>query len=400
LKTLLLHPGTQYSHRLACELRNINYLYKFVTGLAFTDSDLLIRLMPERVKSKVANRIFSCSMPSSLIKNLSLPEVIALFRLYRGMDAEQTLHRRNESFQLQIPEKYLAMADNAIGFDTSSWIAAERMRQLGKPFFLDQSIAHPKEKEKIYEGLRTKYPDWSQTILKKKVEHLNNEQLEYSLSTRIVVASSFTKKTLVHQGVPSEKIIVNPYGVATNFFIDRSSRMPRQKIRFLYLGLLGVRKGLPFLMDVWIKSQFYNIADLWIAGPADNFALNSIKKIPGVHYKGKLAHKEIPQLLRECDCLVFPSFFEGFGQVILESMAAGLPVITTDATAGPDIIEHGIDGFITEAGNEQMLAECMSVMSRDRSLLYQMGDRAVEKARSFSWSAYGQRWKNILQQTT
>ena len=52
-------------------------------------------------------------------------------------------------------------------------------------------------------------------------------------------------------------------------------------------------------------------------------------------YKGRIPFQEIPELLNCCDCLVFPSFFEGFGQVILEAMASGLPVIATDEVSKP-----------------------------------------------------------------
>ena len=309
---------------------------------------------------------------------------------------EEVLHQRNLTFQNKVPQHLLEKADSVVGFDTSSWIIEERVEKLNKPFFLDQSIAHPREKERIYEQLRMRYPDWSEQIRPKKKSGIHVEEMEYELATKVVVASTFTKNSLISQRVPASKIIVNPYGVGNEFFRHKGNEARSRKTRFLYLGLLGARKGLPFLLEAWKEMELHQHSELWIAGPANSLALTSIENVPGVSYKGRVPYRDIPNLLDECDCLVFPSFFEGFGQVILEAMAAGLPVITTEATAGPDIIEHGKDGFIIRSGDTKHLSATMKQMANDKALCYNMGKLATAKARSFSWDAYGDRWKKIL----
>ena len=67
---------------------------------------------------------------------------------------ETVLHNRNELFQRRIKSKLIERADQVIGFDTSSWILAERAGKLNKPFFLDQSIGHPIEKDSLFSILR------------------------------------------------------------------------------------------------------------------------------------------------------------------------------------------------------------------------------------------------------
>jgi starch synthase len=396
VKTLLAHPGTQYSHRLACQLNRVGSLYKFITGIAFVPDNWLLQWMPEFFKSKIANRILECSINSNQLKNIPAPELQALYRLFREEEMEMVIYRRNLSFQNKIQQKFLAGAEAVVGFDTSSWILAERAKKSDKPFFLDQSIAHPREKEKVYNDLRERYPDWSENILSKQEHDIQIEELEYSLATKIVVASSFTKDSLLQHGIKASKIVVNPYGVGKDFFRRKRNNQSRPKTRFLYLGLLGARKGLPLLVEAWKATELHQVAELWIAGPSSPFALTLVDGLPGASYKGKIPYREIPELLDECDCLVFPSFFEGFGQVILEAMAAGLPVITTDATAGPDIIEHGKDGYIIKAGDKDDLCNVLTLLANDRDLCYAMGMAATEKARGFSWEAYGDRWKEIL----
>jgi len=395
MKALLAHPGTQYAHKLACQLHRHQSLYKFVTGIGFSPNDALLRFLPSNVKKKLANRILNCSIPSSAVKRIPLPEIISLRELSRGVNAEDSLFKRNRSFQQKIGQKLLDTSDVVIGFDTSSWILVDRVR---KPFVLDQSIAHPEEKKAVFASLRSLYPAWVEDIPLKADAHVSTEQHEHGKASKIVVASSFTMNSLVKHGVDRSKIVVNPYGVGESFFRPRIRKSKGEKVRFVYLGILGARKGLPFLLEAWKENSLWQHAELWLAGPASANAINEVNQTPGVTYKGRLPLNEIPSLLDHCDCLVFPSFFEGFGQVILEAMAAGMSVISTEATAAPDIIENNVDGIVIQAGDKKALGESLKRLSMDVNECYTMGEKAREKARSFSWDAYGDRWNNILAQ--
>lgn len=309
---------------------------------------------------------------------------------------EKSLAQRNEAFQKKISDGVLLDSDKIVGFDTSSWIVADRAKKLQRPFFLDQSIAHPRQKFEVFASLRHQYPKWDQDIPEKGNEHIELEEKEYDLAHRIVAASNFTRDGLIRQGIPAEKILLNPYGVSGNFFRKKERPVMGDKVRFIYLGTLGARKGLPVLLDAWMDNHLYSKAELWLAGPASDYAKESVSQIPGIMYKGRLPYSEIPGLLDASHCLVFPSFFEGFGQVILEAMAAGLPVITTEATAGPDIIENGVDGFIIQSGDKSALGKAMLQFIEDPQGCYAIGQRAQEKAMAFSWDAYGDRWNKIL----
>jgi glycosyltransferase involved in cell wall biosynthesis len=100
--------------------------------------------------------------------------------------------------------------------------------------------------------------------------------------------------------------------------------------------------------------------------------------------------------MSEADVFVFPSLFEGFALVILEAMAAGLPLITTPNTAGPDLIEHGKEGLIVPAGDANALREAMESLLNDRERARAMGRAAHEKAKEYTWERYGERWEAML----
>ena len=94
--------------------------------------------------------------------------------------------------------------------------------------------------------------------------------------------------------------------------------------------------------------------------------------------------------------LVFPSLFEGFGLVILEAMAAGLPVIASRNTGGPDVIEEEKEGFIVPAGSVEALREKMGWLIQNPSQAVEMGHKACVWAQRFTWKIYGEKYQAML----
>ena len=97
------------------------------------------------------------------------------------------------------------------------------------------------------------------------------------------------------------------------------------------------------------------------------------------------------RVLLSAHVLVLPSLFEGFGLVILEAMAQGTPVITTDHTAGPDVIQNEVDGFIIPIRSATAIAEKLDTLARDPERLMAMKLAAKRKAMLWSWEIYRQR---------
>jgi len=77
-------------------------------------------------------------------------------------------------------------------------------------------------------------------------------------------------------------------------------------------------------------------------------------------------------------------------------MACGLPVLTTTATAGPDIISHGEDGWVIEPGDVERLIGIMTYCLSNPSAMREMGRCARAAAERFTWAEYGRRWLKIL----
>jgi len=137
-------------------------------------------------------------------------------------------------------------------------------------------------------------------------------------------------------------------------------------------------------------------AELIIAGPIAPSRREFVESTPGVTRFDPVSRDQVPALLATADVFVFPSLFDGFGLAQLEAMAAGLPVVTTDASAGPDLIEDGAEGFVVPAGDAGALVERMRHFIERPDRTREMGERARIAAGRFSWRAYGERLVGML----
>lgn len=397
-KALLAHPGTQYSHQLARQLFRLGYLHEFWTGLAMASDSFSGKvaqsLLPPSVKRKLANRTLS-GLPSRYVRTMPTLELKALNKTRKGNGANAIFYERNKTFQEQIPTSSLRAASLVIGFDTSSWVLAERVDKLGKPFVLDQTIAHPQVNQETARRLAKLFPDWNTTLEDKPGHLLACESKEHQLATKVIAASSYTRQSLVENGVAPEKIVVNPYGVDLDSFCPPAQPRRRQPLRFLFVGSISARKGVPLLIKAWEELGLKR-AELWLVGPISPKERSLIPDLPGLRVKGKYPLEELPEVLKQCDVLVFPSYCEGFALVLLEALATGLPIITTEATAGPDLITHGVEGLLIPSGDQQGLCDSMKFFVQNESKLDQMSTAARRTAERFSWDSYGDRWRSIL----
>lgn len=213
---------------------------------------------------------------------------------------------------------------------------------------------------------------------------LERKQRELELADHVVVASSVTRASLEKCGYPSEKISVVPYGIESG--APRSPRTGRT-FRVVFVGRVGPRKGVHYLLRAWSELRLAD-AELLLIG-IDEFPNGWLARNKGnaVHYRS-VPRAELAEFYRSADLLVLPSLVEGFGLVLLEAMAYGVPILATDHTAAPDIISDGVEGFIVRVRDVEALKTKLVWCYEHRTELREMGDRARSRSEQFSWKRY------------
>jgi glycosyltransferase involved in cell wall biosynthesis len=141
---------------------------------------------------------------------------------------------------------------------------------------------------------------------------------------------------------------------------------PETKPVILFVGSLGLRKGffdalkaVPIVHSRILEAQFVFAGDVAIENEqkmVDRARFEAIAN-KGVAFPGIVTGKEKLALFQEASLLILPSYFENLPLVVLEAMAAGLPLVVTPVGALPELIEEGINGFFVQPGDYEALAE-------------------------------------------
>ncbi len=278
-------------------------------------------------------------------------------------------------------------------YEDSSLFTFREANRLGIQSFYDLPIGYWRAAHRLLEVERNRWPEWIPTMrgLDETVEKLNNKDEELKLADRIFVASTFTAETLRDYPGKLAPIEVIPYGFPSvvNGKRNYASFVSKRPLKLLYVGGLSQRKGIADLFEA-VASFGQNVTLTLVGRKVTdscaplNTALLRHRWIPS------LPHEKILTLMREHDVLVFPSLFEGFGLVITEAMSQGTPVITTDRTAGPDLIEHGKNGWLIGAGSSTALKESIEAILLKPQIIQEFGEAAMAVARRRPWEIYSQ----------
>lgn len=164
------------------------------------------------------------------------------------------------------------------------------------------------------------------------------------------------------------RVIYN--GIDTDRFFPGTKSEKRQCVRVLFAGNLSLRKGANLLPEI-ARRLAPRIEILYTSGLRGGTTLPAL---PNLKKLGKLSVEEMPYLYQRCDILLFPSVREGFGLVAAEAMACGLPVVATDCSALPELIDHGKGGFLCPVGDIDTFAGKINLLAESPRLRREMGE--------------------------
>lgn len=210
---------------------------------------------------------------------------------------------------------------------------------------------------------------------------------ELSLADVIIVASKWARESLrLSDSNAIKPVVAVPYGTPVDEILPRI-QAPDGPFTILFAGQLGLRKGVPHLIAAWEKLKLRD-ARLWMAGSVALPREYVNQHAASFEYLGALPRAELVEVMKQVDLFVFPSLADGFGLVIGEAMAAGVPVLTTTNTGGPDLITDGVEGWCVEAHAVAPLIERIEWAHGHRDELHRMGQRARQRAEQWTWADY------------
>lgn len=208
------------------------------------------------------------------------------------------------------------------------------------------------------------------------------------ISRAIVLGENL--KPIFKSLVPEDRIVVIPNGLDEKPFIKYCSDLKKgnKNIQILYLSNLVKFKGFFDLINAIpeVIRKHQNVTFIF-AGPfrhdkekEEAFTFISENKINSfVKFEGIVTGKEKIDLLMTSDIFVLPSYNEGQPFAILEAMAAGLPIISTNVGAIPETVIDGENGFIISVNNPQEIAEKIVILIENEKLRKKMAEKSKER---------------------
>ncbi len=262
-------------------------------------------------------------------------------------------------------------------------------KALGKDRIYDLPIGYWRTMRRLLESERVSRPEWAVTLggFNDSQEKLQRKDRELALAQKIYVASSFTKQSLLDYPGELADIEVIPYGFPPVNEERQFEPIMERPIRLLFVGGLSQRKGIANIFEA-IEGLEQRV-ELTVVGGGNIDGCEALREaLSRVRYIPPMPHDEVLSLMATQDIFLFPSLFEGFGLVITEAMSQGTPVITTDRTCGPDVITHGRDGWIVEAGSSEALrAQILELIEHPQQII-EAGREALQRAKQRPWSKY------------
>ncbi|MDX1685045.1 MAG: glycosyltransferase family 4 protein [Saprospiraceae bacterium] len=203
---------------------------------------------------------------------------------------------------------------------------------------------------------------------------------------RVVFHNEEDQKEMIKKGFVNEyqSLIIPGSGVDTQYFTPDLQRNTTKPFRFLFLGRLVRDKGIKeYLEAMEVMKEKGSASEFWIAGKIEDknasgdllSTLDKFKDDTRVNYLGHVGDSR--EVLKSCDCLVLPSYREGLSRAVLEAMAMGLPVITTNVPGCRELIEHNKNGYLVPARNTSALIQAMKdIQSLSRREIQSMGQHS------------------------
>jgi len=233
-------------------------------------------------------------------------------------------------------------------------------------------------------------------------------------ASRVITCSEFCRRDIeARYGVAAGKVAVVPLGAAARFHPraagETAGVLARYGLRpgFLFaLGRLNRRKNLERLLLAYgrLRAAGVSEAPLVIGGKADYGVEDVLRRAKlvadgsGVRFMGLIPDDDLPHFYGGAACFVYPSLFEGFGLPLIEAMACGTPVISSDRTALPELVAAA--GLVVDPLSVDALADAMARMLGDADLARELGRRGLERSRRYSWAATARRTLAIYREAS
>lgn len=327
----------------------------------------------------------------SHIRSLLIHELAA--RFWRKLPAplrrlHNITHQNMAAFDWNVARRLDDRSSVFIGWSGGSLRSLGRAKDLGMATFLERGSSHMAHQQAIlaeeYELNGLEHGGHHPAITER-------ELAEYERTDYVCVPSLYAWRSFIEKGFPKEKLLINPYGVDLRHFPRREK--PDDVFRVVFCGALSVRKGLIYLLKAFSELNLPN-SELLLIGSrqAETEPLLARFASDRIRHVGPFREFDLHEYYRLGSVFCLPSIEDGFGMVLVQAMASGLPLICSTNTGGADLIAEDREGFVVPVRDVDALKQKILFLYENPDIRAEMADAARARAEAdFTWDHYGAR---------
>lgn len=397
------HPGTQHSYQTVLAAQKAGLLKCYYTSIYYKPEKFpfyIFGKLPFGLGHKIVNHLkrrYLSGLDTGKIVLRPLWEIFFLIcskvsplKKY----AVKAILRRNKRFGKAIAGKiHKGCCQAVICYDSAAFEIFEKARKENIVRILDQSIAHYRTGAGILKEEAKLHPEFADVLVPSPESLIDQLDKETALADYILAGSDFCKNTLIQNGVEPDKIKVVPYGFDPKIFFPQKERARTDKFRILFVGSIGQRKGIKYLLEAFRQLKLPK-AELLLVGNIQGSGNGLLGYRDLFTHVSNVPHHMVHKYFQESDIFVFPTLLEGSVIVSYEALGCGLPVITTP-NAG-SVVRDGVDGYIVPIRDIDALKEKILTLYENPGLRAEMSANAAQRALDFTWDKYHERIGDFL----
>ncbi|MEX2450267.1 MAG: glycosyltransferase family 4 protein [Rhodospirillales bacterium] len=302
-----------------------------------------------------------------------------------------------ERFGRFIAEKLPKDIDVLIAWSGGAKEIIPRAHERGVKVMLERGSTHIAHQAEV---LNAAFREFGMTAPAVPLAMIEREMAEYDAVDAISVPTRYAARTFTERGVPEDKVFVNPYGVElSRFFRPKTDDNGQggRPVRILFVGRVDIRKGIPWLLRAF--APLAKTAELHVVGPVpkDMRRILDRESLINVKIHGPVPSTALPELYKSADIFCLPSLEEGFALVLLQAMAAGLPVVASDVSGAENLIVPGEHGYLVPPRESAALSDKLSMLIQDGARRSAMGSAARKRVEAgYTWRDYGDRAVELI----
>ena len=409
MRTLVAFPSTAiFGQQAALAFQEHSALAGYATTFAWRTDTALARGLAavpggRAVLRELGRREISI-LPAHLVETHPLWEVLHTLSAKVGAGSEtvdKVWDHMSRDFTKRVGKRLRHGVDAVYAYEYTALEAFAAAKQRGVARILDFPSLNSRQYQDLQNEQKALHPELrasDDAYFDRVFEGRQaRRDAEMHAADVVITNSTVTRASHIAGGADPERTFAVPYGAPPTIAAVAADRRTDGPLRVVWAGTFSIRKAAHLFVDAWREGNLGRdaVADIYGAVTLPARMIDPLP--PGLAFHGSVVRSTLFDAFEAADVMIFPTLSDGFGMVVTEAFARGLPVITTNQAGASDFVRQGENGLIIPAGDTQAICGALRWCLDHRADLAAMRGAALETAKNWQWSDYRAALFNTVQ---